>query len=263
MAQFFSKPDLYIGRCGRLNAQVHHQAIPGAPPFMKGLKALFVTDVHVLPKTSDEDLDGLIALMKAQLADIVLLGGDYADDHAQTVRFFQALSRLPRPKYGLLGILGNNDREAWPDIEPLRALMAKAGCTLLVNEARWINAGGGRLCVAGLDEALWGHPDARGLYPETSSGDVFRLLLRHQPRFCEPRPDLMLSGHTHGGQFNLLGITPYTIGFERLRYPGFAPQTICGLRSIGGIPVYTSKGIGASRIQWRVGVRPQIDVLTF
>ena len=38
---------------------------------------------------------------------------------------------------------------------------------------------------------------------------------------------------------------------------------LVSLRSIGGIPVYTSKGIGASRIQWRVGVRPQIDVLTF
>ena len=56
MHQLFSRPDLYIGRCGDLRCRVAEIDVPGAPPFLRGLRALFVTDLHVLPSTGEAAL---------------------------------------------------------------------------------------------------------------------------------------------------------------------------------------------------------------
>lgn len=262
MVQFFSKPDAYAGPCGDLRCEVVTTRIPGAPGFMRGLRALFVTDVHALPRTTSRDIAALSKRIADLGPDILLLGGDYSDTPEPCKRLFEGLAGL-KIQLGTFGVVGNNDREAFPDIEALRRIMAEAGVTLLINQSQILELNGGRLVVAGLDEYKYGTPDAAGLYPDETAPDVYRLLLSHYPRPVSPMPDLMLSGHTHGGQFNLLGLTPYTIGFERLLARDRAPKFISGLHDCGGGRVFVSKGIGASRLQMRVGVRPEIDLLVF
>ena len=90
-----------------------------------------------------------------------------------------------------------------------------------------------------------------------------RILLSHYPVLPDERPDLMLCGHTHGGQFNLLGLTPFAIGFERLVSRKPHARYIAGLHKQGGTQVLVTKGIGASRIPLRVGVRPEICLIRF
>ena len=87
--------------------------------------------------------------------------------------------------------------------------------------------------------------------------------MSHYPKLPELLPDLMLSGHTHGGQFNLLGLTPFAIGFERLVSRKPHSRYIAGLHEQGGAQVLVTKGIGASRIPLRVGVRPEICLIRF
>ena len=229
---------------------------------MKGLQALMISDVHALPRTTDAQMDLLARRAAALRPDIVLLCGDYSDDPAPTRRLFERLSILRAP-LGMFGALGNNDREAFPDIDALRGIMARAGFALLVNESRAIPVNGGRLIVAGLDEYRYGHPDIAGLYPPEPAPDTYRLLLSHYPRAVDPMPDLMLSGHTHGGQFNLLGVTPYTVGFERLFAWKRASRYVEGLHAYRGGRVLVSKGIGASRIPLRIGVKPEINLIRF
>ena len=113
-------------------------------------------------------------------------------------------------------MIGNNDAEAWEGGWALKAVMARAGSKLLVNggelareRRQAAHRRGGR--------AQARQPDARGLYPEVPARERYRVLLSHYPCMPDARPDLMLSGHTHGGQFNLLGLTPFSIGFERLQ----------------------------------------------
>ena len=262
MNQLFSKPDRYIGRCGHLRCRVTENVVPGAPAFMSGLRALFVADAHVVPRTTDAELEDLVNRMAALSPDILLLGGDYADRAEDCARFFRALSTL-RPPLGSFGVLGNNDREAWPEVEALRDVMADAGCRLLVNASAKVPLRGGRLWIGGLDEYQRGAPDPRRLYPRAAGPMRYRVLLSHYPRPVDPMPDLMLSGHTHGGQFNLLGLTPFSIGFERLLRSDLASSDIAGLHARGGGQVLVSKGIGASRIQLRVGVAPEINLVTF
>lgn len=262
MLQFFSKPDKYFARCDDLRCSVTEHRISPAPAFLRGVRALFITDVHVRPESTDADLEALTNKAAALGADIVLLGGDYSDFRAHTLRLFEHFSRLSAP-LGMYGVLGNNDRETFPDVEGLRSAMDRAGFALLVNESRSLGLNGGTLVVAGVDEYRRGHPDAGGLYPERASQDCYRLLLSHYPRAVKPMPDLMLCGHTHGGQFNFLGVTPYTIGFERLLTWRRAPRYIAGVHDCSGGKILVSKGIGASRKPCRIGVRPEINLITF
>ncbi|MCQ2437587.1 MAG: hypothetical protein MJ099_04250, partial [Clostridia bacterium] len=94
--------------------------------------------------------------------------------------------------------------------------------------------------------------------------DDFSVLLSHYPilpKHCSP--NLMLSGHTHGGQFNCLGLTPYSIGFEQLgKKRHLAPARIAGLAEMGETTLLVSKGLGMSRIPLRVCVRREVHLIT-
>ena len=261
MYQFFSRPDRSVTFVGRLDCAVADWHLPG-PEWLRGKKALFVTDVHLTARATDADLAAFTDRLMALSPDIVLLGGDYADRAEPARRFFGAMRAL-HPPLGSFGVVGNNDREAWPDLDPLRGVMAEAGVRLLVNACHEIALPGGRLLIAGIDEYRHGAPRARGLYPEAASDDRYRLLLSHYPVMPESMPDLMLCGHTHGGQFNLLGITPYAIGFERLPLSNRPSRFIAGLHEYRGARVLVSKGIGASRLPVRLCVRPEIDLIEF
>ena len=262
MYQFFSRPDRWLRRCGDLRCAVVERRIPGAPDFMRGLRALFITDVHAGPRATDADMDAFAGRIAALAPDVLLWGGDFSESSAHAQRLFDRLRGI-KPPLGSYAVAGNNDREAWPDVEALRRAMAGAGMALLLNESETVEVRGGRLIIAGVDEARYGRPDFRGLYPADPSPSRFRVLLSHYPVPPKAMPDLMLCGHTHGGQFNLLGVTPYTVGFERLGDFGRSPRFIAGLHRSGGGRVFVGKGIGASRLPLRVGVRPEIDLFLF
>lgn len=263
LIQRFSKPDLYFSRCRRLDATVTEHHIDGAPAFMRGLRAMFVSDVHVRPNTTQAELDALMDRIAAASPRLLLLGGDYSDFAEDCVRFFRALERLAFP-LGAYGVLGNNDAEAWESNQKsLRKIMSQAGCKLLVNAFVDIPMAGGTLRIGGVDEYRYGNPHMTRRWSGEGNGNRYRILLSHYPVLPEERPDLMLSGHTHGGQFNLLGLTPFAIGFERSSIPHRASTAISGLHDVDGMKLLISKGIGASRLQLRVCVRPEINLLLF
>ena len=260
--QFFARPDRYIARTGDLNHRIVRVNIPDAPGFMRGMRAVFVSDTHVISRTTGDDLKKLADSIKTLAPDILLLGGDYADRHADAVRFFDALKHVT-PPYGIYACVGNNDTEDMDDSAALPGIMKAFGIELLINESRTVPVNGGKLVIAGVDEPFEGNPDYAGLYPEKPAEGIYRLLLSHFPSVPGILPDLMLSGHTHGGQFNAFGITPYTIGFERIFKNSGVSMAISGLHHIDGAWLFVGKGIGASRIQMRIGVQPEIYELQF
>ena len=262
MRQFLARPDRHFSLCGHLDCVVTENRVDGAPTFMRGLRALFISDVHAVARTTEADFAALQARVAALAPDLLLLGGDYADTAGQCERFFRAFAALPRPPLGVYGVVGNNDREAWPDVEALRAVMARAGCELLLNASRRVAVNGGELILIGADEMKYGEPDFARLIPQKAEGR-YRLLISHFPTMPDHPPELVVSGHTHGGQFNLLGVTPYFIGFERSKTYSDMRRYISGLHREGDARILVSKGIGASRIPLRVGVRPEINLLYF
>lgn len=223
--------------------------IPGAPAFMRGLRILFVSDVHLRSSVPDTKLEALIDLLAAQHVDLLLLGGDYAEGRSQCARFFRALSRLHFP-LGIYGVPGNND-----DPAALEEAMARAGASLLCNRTAAVDLPGGRLEIGGCEDHLLGNPRTAALF----SGGAYRILLSHQPVLPDCSCELMLSGHTHGGQMNFFGLNPYSIGFERR----MGHLSVRGVKPVGSMLLAVCCGIGVSRIPLRFGARAEVLLAEF
>lgn len=253
--------DLHISVTGRAKISVDRRIIPGAPEYLRGLKAVFVSDVHL---TKSMDPDAIAALIMDAQPDLILLGGDYSDEREQALRLFDAFRTLRAP-LGIYGCVGNNDLEAFDSSDALARAMEKSGAVLLDNKSVAVTVNGNVLRIGGIGEYKYVGADYSRVFPKNDDG--FRLLLSHYPILPDAsvaeRPDLILAGHTHGGQFNAFGLNPYSIGFERIGkcYP--PPVMVSGLLKFGPTLMLTSKGIGASRLPLRIGVRPEVHFLTF
>lgn len=252
MNLFYTRPDRCLHPGVFPRPELQEITISGAPEFMRGLRALFISDVHLRRCVSDERLNALIAQIASIQADLILLGGDYAEGRDQCLRFFRAFGKLSCP-LGCYAVAGNND---FPSIATLEATMADAGVTLLKNGCAQLALPGGRLYIAGCDDHRYGAPCTRNIFPDAEG---YRILLSHFPVLPDCACDLMLSGHTHAGQCNVLGITPYSIGFERR----FRLLGVRGRRRIGNMQLLIGNGIGVSRFPFRLGAQPQIYRIDF
>ena len=252
MKLFYTPPDSYF-RVSRFPEPVPERvAIDGAPDWLRGTRILFVSDVHLRRGVNGARLEAFIDQLIATGADMLLLGGDYAESSRDCLRFFRALKRAKFP-LGIFAVPGNNDTR---NLDALRRGAAESGVSLLINRCLKVHLPGGELEIGGCDEHMYGSPQTRNLF---SGGGSYRILLSHFPAPPECECDLMLSGHTHAGQLNLCGITPYSIGIER----EYRLMAVRGLQKIGGMQLFISNGIGVSRLPLRIGAEPRITLLEF
>lgn len=231
--------------------KVERLALPAPLP---RLLVAFAADFHIRDSTPDRYVREVCALVGGLGADLLLLGGDYGESKSAAGRLFGELGRYRFP-YGAYAVAGNNDAECFGDVAGLRAL---AGLPVLVNESARLEIGDKVLEIGGVDEMKHGRPDARGLFSKSAD---YRILLSHYPVVPDfgggARADLILSGHTHGGQMNFCGFTSYSLGFER----GKAAH-LSGLREYGGVKLLVSTGIGMSKLPLRVGAAPRIHLIS-
>lgn len=252
MKLFYTRPDrnLYLGLFPE--PKLERVVIDGAPEWLCGKRLLFVSDVHLRRRVSDARLEALIDQIIAANADMLLLGGDYAESAGDCRRFFGALRRAAFP-LGAFAVPGNNDSESAPD---LREIAAGAGVVLLRNEFHRIDLPGGAIEIGGCDDHKYGEPRTAGLF---SSNGAYRILLSHYPTLPDCECELMLSGHTHAGQINLFGITPYSIYIEH----EFHLEAVRGLHRAGRMQLFVGNGIGVSRLPLRAGAEARITLVEF
>ena len=243
-----SRPYLHIGVFPA--PQITRISISDAPRALDGLRICFVSDVHLRACVSDAKLNALTRLIDAQKAHLLLLGGDYGEGTPQCARFFEAIAPLRFP-LGTFAVPGNNDAP-----EALARAAEKAGVRLLVNRSETISFSDAALEIAGCDDYKYGAPDTSRLF---SASNAYRILVSHFPVPPKCGCDLELSGHTHGGQFSLFGLNPYSILFEN----EYGIAAIDGVRKVNGVRLIVSRGIGVSRIPMRVGTPPEIILAAF
>jgi predicted MPP superfamily phosphohydrolase len=243
-------------------------AIRGLPPELSGLRIVQLTDIHHGPAMSLNYVREVIAATNALNPDLVLLTGDYVHrSPAYIDPVMRELAEL-RAKVGVVGVLGNHDW--WESAPRSRECFAKAGIPLIDNDRLFVSpdrrveptALDRGLCVAGVgdyfeDRILWN----RAL--RDVPAEMPRLLLSHNPDVAEHptllatglRIDLMLAGHTHGGQVKLplLG-TPIVPS-------RFGSKYVSGLVQGPACPVYISRGIGTTVLPLRFRVAPEIAVI--
>lgn len=229
----------------------------GLPRGLEGLRIGLLTDMHAGAGTPLSVIRRACRLVMAERPDLIALTGDFAADDAPNFRrVLGALAELRAP-LGVYAVPGNHDYLV--GIETWHREVREARLEDLTNRAVTVEWRGARLCIAGVDDFSNGRPTLDFL-PLPALRDL-TILLAHDPdqaersRREEDRIDLILSGHTHGGQVRLPFIGAITNPAENEE---LYEQ---GLRRRPWTQVYTSRGIGTVHLPVRFLCRPEVAVL--
>lgn len=222
------------------------------PKAFDGFSILHLSDLHI--EMSAAAMSHVRAVLPQIDYDICVLTGDYRAQtwgpyHAALAGTAVLCAAIKKP---IFGVLGNHDTiRMLPDLEAM-------GIRMLMNESTAIERGDYRIQIAGIDDAHFYRADniekaASGISP----GD-FSILLSHTPEIYQQAAhaefDLLLTGHTHGGQICLPGGTPITLDSVLPRRLG------AGAWKYHGLTGYTSVGAGTSIAPVRFNCPPEITV---
>lgn len=237
-------------------------AHPVLPAAFSGMRIAYISDIHSGTFLKEERLSALISRVNALEADVILLGGDYAEDAAGALDFWQKKPAF-QAKIATLAVFGNHDRTL-PESHflPIQQAMKAAGVIPLVNDVYFLKKESKTLAFAGPDDYYNGFPDVEKLARMTQSAD-FTLFLPHSPDMLPqtyalpggPFYQLALCGHTHGGQVAFFGFAPKTSSDYGNRYRS-------GWYRENGVDLMVSNGVGTSMLPVRLGARPQFHLIT-
>jgi predicted MPP superfamily phosphohydrolase len=226
-----------------------------------------LSDIHHGPWVPLSFVDRMVKITNALDPDLILLNGDYVSSSSRFIKpVVQRLANL-RARIGVLGVLGNHDW--WEGVGETRDHFREVDIPLIDNsrmfvspERKLVKDARNGLCVAGVGDYWEDEIDFVGALKGVPD-EMPRLLLSHNPDVAEVpelanheyRVDLMLSGHTHGGQVRLplLGtpIVPSSYGQKYAQ----------GLVQGPGCQVYITRGIGLTVLPVRLGVPPEITLI--
>ena len=242
-------------------------ALRNLPAAFDGTAVAFLSDTHHGPFVPLSYLAEVVEMTNALRPDVVLLGGDYVQRRKGLRRFRRArneeivngigvLGALRAPE-GRFAVLGNHDHRTNPTL--VRRTLAANDFTDLTNTGVWLQRGESRLRIAGVDDIRTGEPRLGPALEGVGPGDAC-LLLTHNPDYVEyirdPRVDLVLSGHTHGGQV----VLPFY--GAPITSSNFGQKYRAGLVQGPKARVYVSRGIGTISLPVRFCCPPEIVLLT-
>ena len=234
---------------------------PGVQRTPRSLSLVQITDPHLGPFMSVERLAGICERAVERQPDLILLTGDYLTMESNNTpgALAKALEPLKQAQGRVFAIFGNHDHEA-PD--EVRAAMMANGIRLLVDESTVVETGAGRVQLLGADHRWTGRDQHLRELVEAHPRvpDALRLVLLHDPSSFPFLPDgeadLVLSGHTHGGQLGLV-----SLGLEWTFLTSFPGMPDHGFWGLGRNRLYVHKGTGHYGYPLRLGVPAEESVL--
>ena len=250
---------VFVGRVGYGVVYERHQIrleradllVVGLPRTLDGLRVGLITDVHSSETVPDADIRTAVDLLAQERTDLIVLGGDYVTD--ANIRRAAPVSELLAPladaANGAFAVLGNHD-----DDRVVPAALAARGFSVLRDQRTRITVRGEPVDIAGLRYWTRRLSDVarviKGAGPTT-------LLIAHDPRrHAEAAAldvQLVLAGHTHGGQVVLPGIG----AVAARRFPVLAGQAL-----EGNCRLYVSRGVGTVVAPVRINCPAEVTVLT-
>jgi predicted MPP superfamily phosphohydrolase len=241
----------------RLSVHRKELRIPGLPPALEGLSIAHLSDLHMLGNLTEAFYAEVMAATQDLAPDVICITGDILE-HPDCLPWIpRTLGRLTAPE-GRYFIIGNHEKRL-PAPQPLREAMAAAGYVDLGSRTELVRFRGESVWLSGSELPWFGsQPPPPADDASTTDERRLRILLSHSPdQFpfaVQHGYDLMLAGHTHGGQICLPGIgaliAPSWYGW---RYAG-------GTYDLGPTIMHVSRGISGKQ-SIRLRCPPEIALL--
>ena len=226
-------------------------SVRGLPPPFDGLRIGMITDVHHSAVVSAEDVMRAVNLLKEAAPDIVVLGGDYISffDRSYVTPVAELLAPLAMAPQGSFAVLGNHDDE-----KEMPAALTSRGFTVLKDQRTSLTIKGERLDLAGIRFWTRGPSEVANVLRGTGGTTI---LLAHDPRRLTEAAaldvQLVLSGHTHGGQVVLPGLG----ALAGRKFP-----VLAGSAMRENTAIFVSRGVGTVYVPMRINCPPDIAILT-
>ncbi len=226
----------------------------------KVIKILQVSDLHM--RTMGDLYRRIAKKINRISPEVLCITGD-AVESSQYLPYLQEFLQLIDPGIKKLAVMGN--WEHWGKIgrQQLTDFYDNNQCELLINRSVQLKTKGKTLSFTGIDSYVGGKANHLKALEHYQPGD-WHIMLSHCPVYTdimrgkadiEVPVDLILSGHTHGGQINLFGFVPFL--------PRGSGRYIRGWYEDEQYPMYVSKGVGTTILPIRLGSRAEITVFNF
>lgn len=258
---------LYAGEIARHEVDVVHRpiAIANLPQPFQGYRIVQISDIHLDEFTEPLFLERIVDRVNQLHADLVLITGDFithgsitfiAGNHA-IHRCAQILATLTAPlRYGCLG-----NHDVVFNAPLVTQTLAEHGTPLLINSYLPVERNGAHIWLSGVDDPGTSRPNLDLAIPSTPDAPV--ILMAHEPDFADvvtahPKGhlvDLMLSGHSHGGQVRLPVVGALILPPMGKKYPE-------GHYTFDKMQLYVNRGIGTVGLPFRLNCPPEITVMT-
>lgn len=235
----------------RLDRIERDLAVRGLPPNLNGLRIGMITDIHHSAVVSSEDVAHAVKQLKDAAPDIMVLGGDYVSffDRGYIGPVAELLTPLAHAPHGSFAVLGNHDDE-----RDMPAALTARGFTVLKDQRTALSIKGERLDIAGIRFWTKTPGEIAGVLKGTGGTTI---LLSHDPRRLEEAAaldvQLVLSGHTHGGQVLVPAVGPIA-GRKFPVLAGYATQE--------NTAIFVSRGVGTVYVPLRLNCPPDVAILT-
>jgi len=264
---------------GRYNFKKNYQEIfiDNWPSSFSDYKIVHISDLHLGSFNSVEKLEDVVVKINEENPDLIVFTGDLVNNyHHEAIAYVDTLKGL-KAKDGKFSILGNHDycdyvmlkrdSQQWKDnFSNLIDLEKRAGFDLLLNDSREINSLSHKFNLVGVENWGAGNFNKDGdldLAMQNVNDQLPTILLSHDPSHWSEvvlksnyNIDLQLSGHTHGMQFGI-EIPGFKWSPVKYRYKEWA-----GLYEENNKQIYVNRGLGHLGYAGRVGIMPDISVLT-
>lgn len=219
------------------------------------LKVIHLSDLHI--HNDSLIMRRVIALSNALEPDFVFITGDLVEKPEKLPVCLRLIAQL-KYKHRIYFVPGNWEHWSGTLADGLITKLESRGIRTLYNEGEIIKWMGGEFFLVGIDDAYYGNPDIKKAF-KYQPNDLCTILLSHAPMgvFSAQlfRCDLVLAGHTHGGQVNIPGFGAITTP------PGSGPFEQ-GLYDVKRSKLYVNRGIGTSVVPIRIMCPPEITYMT-
>lgn len=254
--------------------QVKEVALHSAtlPQNFEGYRMVHISDLHLRSfQGREKSLQRLVDKINSLDADMICFTGDLVTMSPDEIDGFETMLATLSARDGIYSVMGNHDymmyaghKESTRDtaalIRELQEAQLGMGWHLLLDENAIIRRGADSIAVVGVQNISTSkHFPSKGNLAKALSGteNCYKILLSHDPTHWEKEVTdmniaLTLSGHTHATQFSIFGWCPAKYVYRQYR----------GLYEHNGQQLYVNSGIGETIFPARIGVRPEVTLIT-